>query len=459
MKRIFVCLVLIISIQLFSQNIEPIHVLSDSVWQVVGIPRFSQGLVYWINISVSSQGIPYVAYTDLDDSFIPNVLKYENNIWENVGTPGFVPLVLDINLALNQSDQPYVAFEELINDTLKVSVMNFNGTNWEYCGPRGFSPGSASDVKIAFDQTGTPYVAYYNKHQVWKASVMKFNGIDWEFVGNQGISESMIMHLDFAFSPSNEPYIAYHDEAYGTRESVMKFDGNNWSYVGPPGFSTSSTGGTSLAFNQIGQPYVAFNDATFGWNGTVMMFNGNEWIYIGQPGFTNTGSYNVSLAFGPENEPYVAFGGDFTQRESVMKFNGTNWIYKGNPAFSPSAANLSEIAFSPSGQPYVAFRDYLDYSGKITVMNYDIYTNKTTLHTPPFIIYPNPVRSRMIIEMPNKTSKLSKVSFITLTGQYLFDNELNDCKTLIDIESLPNGMYILSISTDDEVFLQKIVKE
>ena len=59
-------------------------------------------------------------------------------------------------------------------NSIKATVMKFNGTNWEIVGTAGFSAGSADFINIALDYSGTPFVVFQDGGNGNKVTVMKF---------------------------------------------------------------------------------------------------------------------------------------------------------------------------------------------------------------------------------------------------------------------------------------------
>jgi hypothetical protein len=64
--------------------------------------------------------------------------------------------------------------------------MKFDGVNWVYVGLPGFSEGMAEYSRIAFSQSGQPYVAYQDFGNSGKATVMKYDSV---FVGINELQE------------------------------------------------------------------------------------------------------------------------------------------------------------------------------------------------------------------------------------------------------------------------------
>lgn len=88
--------------------------------------------------------------------------------------------------------------------------------------------------------------------------------------------------------------------------------------------------------------------------------------------------------------------------------------------------------------------NYMEFKSLITKLNNgEIETAK---------LYPNPVEDQLTITLTNIVS--TTVSITTLEGKELLSKSINGNKTTIDVSTLPEGQYILSLSHSDlnEVF-------
>ena len=349
-------------------------------WVNVGNPHFSAGWAIYTSLAISPSGQPYVAYSDVGNSYKATVMKYDGTNWVNVGNAGFSAGEAHfISLAFNPVDgQPYLAFSDDAHAS-KATLMKFNGTNWANVGNPGFSAGQAGWVSLTFSSSGQPYVAYGDYGNSIKATVMTFNGTSLVTVGNAGFTSADAECESLAFSPSGQLYIAYSDGATSplAKATVMKFNGSNWVNVGNAGFSAGFTWGESLAFSPAGEPHVAYIDYADSVKVSVMKYNGTNWVYVGTQGFSKSGGYIYfeGLAFNPSNgQPYVAYeDSSSSYKASVMTFNGTGWVYVGNAGFSAGNTQTVSLAFNSSGQPYVAYGD--GFMGQATAMKYDTTCN------------------------------------------------------------------------------------
>lgn len=380
MKLIICILVALVPILCNAQQYPNLTSPSVNGWVNVGNPHFSAGEAIYTSLAISPSGQPYVAYSDVANSYKATVMKFDGNNWVNVGNAGFSAGNAQWeSLVFNPVDgQPYVAFRDDAHSS-KTTVMKFDGTNWVNIGIAGFSAGGTSWQSLAFSSSGQPYVAYTDYGHSLKAVVMKFDGTTWVNVGIAGFSASDAECESLAFSPSGQPYVAFSDGATipWRKATVMKFDGSNWVNVGNPGFSAGFTWQESLAFSPSGEPYVGYIDYADSSKTSVMKYNGTSWVYVGVQGFSNSAGYidSEGLAFSPTNgQAYVAYEDTLNSgKATVMTFNGTNWVNVGNAGFTAGFTQCVSLDFNSSGEPYVAYGDGM--FGKATVMKYDTPCN------------------------------------------------------------------------------------
>ena len=149
----------------------PISTPAVDTWEVVGTAGFSAGEAYYLSLALDGS-TPYLAFTDVANSFNATVMRLNGSTWEVVGTAGFsAGDVYYSSLALDGST-PYVAYEDVAN-SYKPTVMRLNGSTWEAVGTAGFSAGAVDYPSLALDGS-TPYVAFSDNANSDKATVMRF---------------------------------------------------------------------------------------------------------------------------------------------------------------------------------------------------------------------------------------------------------------------------------------------
>jgi len=314
-------------------------------------------------------------------------------------------------------------------------------------------------MKHGFCAHGEPYVAIEDS-ATGQVRVIKFDGTNWVNVGeSSGFTGQVSQFICLAFSPSGQPYVSYQMVFVNGDIGVMKFDGTSWVQVGTTGFINQSYGVTSLAFNLSGEPYVAFKDPLNYGFASVMKFDGTNWVYVGSMGFSAALADYVSLSFSPLGEPFVAFNDEgYSYKATVMKFNGTNWINVGSGGFSAEIAKYLSLAFSPSGYLNVAYSD-ASYSYKATVMKYDsVYAGINEPQVSTFSVYPNPATDKITLETTG-TIEGCKLVLINVAGQELISQQVSERKTVIDITTLPSGVYFVRLTNERMVKVGKIIKQ
>jgi hypothetical protein len=122
---------------------------------------------------------------------------------------------------------------------------------------------------MAFDNSGTPYLAYTDA-SLLKTVVVMFNGSNWVNVGGSGVYPGVGQYVCLAFN-NNRPYVAFADLANSGKATVVMYNGSGWVNVGSPDFSISTAINLSLAFNN-GVPYLAYSDGANGNKATVMTY-------------------------------------------------------------------------------------------------------------------------------------------------------------------------------------------
>ncbi len=349
----------------------------DDFWVPVDSVGISESLG-GISFSVSTDNIPYVAYSDnVNNSGKATVMKFDGSSWIPVGQAGFSESYISVSqgysdLLISPDNIPYVAYVDGMSG--KINVMKFDGTSWIPVGQAGFSAQWSNGLSLAFSSDGTPYVAYTDSANNYKATVMKFDGSSWIPVGQAGFSATGVYNISFAISPDNTPYVAYSDNANSSKATVMKFDGSSWILVGPAGFSegwvSSGLAYLDLSISPDNTLYIAYQDGANNQKATVMKFDGSSWILVGSAGFSAGIVEYITIDISSDGIPYVAYS-DFANnnKATVMKFDGNSWVSVGLIEFSTGEADYTSLVFSLNDTLYVAYVDDTN-NNKAIIMKY-----------------------------------------------------------------------------------------
>jgi hypothetical protein len=147
------------------------------------------------------------------------------------------------------------------------------------------------------------------------------------------------------------------------------------------------------------------------------------------------------------NDQTGYFGGD-NGRFYTTADQGESWT----AITSPSNYDLLRLKmFSPGN-------GYLIYDHSFCYRYLDISSASPSSVAQPVLVYPNPATSRIIIEFPPEISGEAEISLANLTGEVLFDAFYNENQVIIDISGFSKGIYILTISYDEQHWQRKLVK-
>lgn len=141
---------------------------------------------------------------------------------------------------------------------------------------------------------GTPHVAYQDWGSSNRATVMALGSSgSWAPLGTAGFTSGAVLYTSLAFDQAGTPYLAFQMQ----RANCVKFSGGAWMAVGPPNFSAGAAQYLSLALSAAGVPTVAYSDAGVGYRATVVALSGDglAWQPVGAAGFTPARADFISL--------------------------------------------------------------------------------------------------------------------------------------------------------------------
>ncbi|HEX3040457.1 MAG TPA: Ig-like domain-containing protein [Caproiciproducens sp.] len=274
-------------------------------WENVGAEDFSSGAIQNISIVVTDSGTPYVAYRDVENTCKLVVQKFNGETWESIGT-GLNCGIPASSISADHDGVPYVAY---CNGQGNLCVIKYENSSWKSVGSLNVG---AYCVSLKFDSENTPYVAYGDNNNGCKATVIKYNKetSNWETVGTAGgFSTGSTNHISLAFDGSGTPYVAYTDNGNYGKATVMKYNNTNWVPVGTAGISASSAAYTSLAIDGSDTPYVAYEDIANDYKATVKRYNAQtlSWETVGTAGFTKGQAEYTSIGIDDSGTPLVAY--------------------------------------------------------------------------------------------------------------------------------------------------------
>jgi len=144
----------------------------------------------------------------------------------------------------------------------------------------------------------------------------------------------------------------------------------------------------------------------------------------------------------------------------------------GDFAFNDVPQGSYTIITDIPGMPHESYYDLTVGNGE-AIMNLDYLVGEETITaeneitalpsdisaSEDFTVYPNPSTGRLIIQSRNWNSDISNIRLFTLSGQCVYDAtfNLNEQGNMIDLSSMPKGIYLLKIKSGPYLSHHKIV--
>jgi hypothetical protein len=80
-------------------------------------------------------------------------------------------------------------------------------------------------------------------------------------------------------------------------------------------------------------------------------------------------------------------------------------------------------------------------------------------NTSDILVYPNPAMDNITIENTSMDIKDEQISIYNIQGELLLRQPMLQAKTIINVSSLSNGVYVMEVKTENGVVVKKVVKE
>lgn len=232
----------------------------------VDLPNVTDETINFQGSAFSSDDILFVASNENSGT----VKRLVNGTWEQVGTSGWVdgvPLFLDITIASN--DKIYISYG--YSGNIYVFENEVNATSTDEWLPVGGDPilapastGENYNCSIAVDENDNLFIAYSSAVNQ-KLSVLKYDGTEWNQLGEEGFTANRVQYNSIAIGDNNIVYVAgsnWEDTDF-LRNYVMAYDedNNSWYQAGTGWASLGEAKYNSLTTDSQGNLYLSFTDS------------------------------------------------------------------------------------------------------------------------------------------------------------------------------------------------------
>lgn len=219
-----------------SENSGTVKKLVNGVWQQLGASGFSEGVPYFLNMVIGTNGKVYVSFNDNDKIHV-----YQNDLsagtttaWQPVGGSGDLDNAsnsddYNSSLTIDSNNNLYVAYVSDFDGGNKLNVRKFDGNSWTQLGPKNFSSYRTKHTSIAIGANNIVYVAFskWEDDDTLRNTVMAYDPAtnSWAQSGTGFISEGQGLYNSFAVDGSGNLFLAFADSGLN-KLSVKKLNLN-----------------------------------------------------------------------------------------------------------------------------------------------------------------------------------------------------------------------------------------
>ena len=159
-------------------------------------------------------------------------------------------------------------------------------------------------------------------------------------------------------------------------------------------------------------------------------------------------------------------GGNQNNPQGSMSQDGGNYTNSGNYSTNPNLNPLEEDIITDF-QSDVSENYFANNNGITSTVNETSYQNSEPdsrpmvdlLENRKVIIYPNPTKGQLKIEIQGEDTEQITVNLFDVTGKLAYSQTMIDNPMLVDISAQPNGTYILRIIEGERSSVWKIIKQ
>ncbi|OYT15520.1 MAG: hypothetical protein B7C24_12675, partial [Bacteroidetes bacterium 4572_77] len=262
---------------------------------------------------------------------------------------------------------------------------------------------------------------------------------------------------------------------------VYEYDNGLWQQIGTQinGHMSESEDelGTSISLNDEGTIMAIGSLWHSGVNyhggyASVYRNNSGSWEQVGadihgEDAENNSGS--VSLNADGSILAVGAYGnsdnGVSSGKVKIFENNEDSWVQMGGDIIGEAAYNYSGVAISLSASGSIVFigasgndNGNGEDAGHVRAYEYLDPQQVNTLAQNTFSIFPNPSQGKFTISNTQNQLENGKLLIRNANGQRVFATEFTQFSDVnIDLSNYPSGVYILEISAQDSVCVQKII--
>ncbi|HOI32849.1 MAG: T9SS type A sorting domain-containing protein [Bacteroidales bacterium] len=190
-------------------------------------------------------------------------------------------------------------------------------------------------------------------------------------------------------------------------------------------------------------------------------FELNQWEDFNMQGLNDAQVYGNQLAFDQSGQLYLSYSADFNLG-FLYEFNGSGWDHVG-PLESVAVAHMPRIAFDSENQLFL-MHGIGSGSAPLTIRRLTDPTadlNEREILNQKIHLYPNPVSQSFIIDLYQISFESGEIDLeiYNSNGQLILKQAATDAQTMINVNDLPDGIYVVNVRSATNNYSQRFVKQ
>jgi len=262
----------------------------------------------------------------------------------------------------------------------------------------------------------------------------------------------------------------------GIMEGVMLWNGNNWDDMDGGINDISYLGGINEMIEYQGDLYIGgmFYQNNHSKENLIARWDGQNWKTVGGGFGWGYGAGSETIEAMHVHDGYLYVSGQFhlaggTPAHSIARWDGNEWCGCGSTFDGGVIAmtHYRDTLYVGGGFNHIdgdsitkvarfIGANFADTCGSLAVAIQGVLPEPVFLEG-----FPNPTLNTFTINLPlSKTEKVKLVVYNNL-GQVVISSKYftTDSQISFDVSSLPKGVYVSRIMSEDEMFIVKFVKE